>query len=453
MGKSKLFGSGSGKPVNSVKVTEIAGENIPANCFVEKLSGTSSKTFSYANGLSAYFLDKENDIWLYNSNGIIYVCKGTTQTSSYTLKTFGCTQADIAILPNLKYFVFAGIDDDNIIDNYLFSWNANGVITLIDSICDADSTNSNNITCVSGIYNSNYVYFLAGKILYKYTIENGKFIEPSSTITCNLRKDSGTPLGQVTYLEGYGLLSSGTSTSTSTKYLALTSPLTGDYIWSISCKISSSRSLPLGIQYYNAVNGYSQIIDDFLYFVTGCNSRDYYFCKLNLTNGELSYNQVTATTSQTKYAVALAGNPYSDNPLEFKAFIYESNGYLKYANVDFVTNTVNDEQNIATATAANATTEARYAFIERKGTFILLQPSSIPAIVRRTTAPAHIVISTSSAIFGYTVAPIKAYEQGDVYCVDTSYPSAAYTAYGITEALATQIVDDSVDEIKQEVTM
>lgn len=36
MGKSKIFGGGSGKPLNASKSLEYAGESIPSNYFVTK---------------------------------------------------------------------------------------------------------------------------------------------------------------------------------------------------------------------------------------------------------------------------------------------------------------------------------------------------------------------------------------------------------------------------------
>ena len=49
MSKAFILGGGGGAPRNSVKVSEYAGEDIPANYFVSKQEGTNPgvKTYSF----------------------------------------------------------------------------------------------------------------------------------------------------------------------------------------------------------------------------------------------------------------------------------------------------------------------------------------------------------------------------------------------------------------------
>lgn len=470
MGKSKLFGGGSGKPVNAVKVTEFAGEDIPANCFVQKREGAYNHgaQSDYGNTSSTYFYD--SFVWLSDTLGVLitgYTYYYSTTQSRYRGLTFykmtdtgssvvgyvtpSSNMSSICILPNankiiLVYNVGSNASKITQCNISVVSYSDEEVTYEEDIVqIKASDIDSSYIRVVDGEYAADCFYVAGINSSYDTNSLFTFKIDSQNNITKVKEEDIGsiwTSSYKISYIKDYEIITFTSNSSSSTGCI-------------LDLQTKSSVDVPQNCNYLTwaeYASGHSFIDPNtFVWYISENNNSS--IVAIDINTGAVISNACYNTNSGR--IVAVFENPYQENQLlAILHYSGSTNGPLRIGVIQIennvislvstIGNIINGGTNVGTANAVCVP-------IIHKGRFYFPWLYSYSTVYLLEYSIAHVEIQTLNTNYGISLSPIKAYTQGNIYCADTSYPNAAYTTYGIPETLATQIIDDSVDEIKQEV--
>lgn len=453
MGQSKLFGGGSGKPVNAVKVTETAIKDIPANCFVSKKQGSDSfGVFSYSDS------NVSSNVILHLSNDVYIIFAGTQVCSIFNEKVVQTsnisTSTSVVFELHSRHWIIVPAAST------LIKVENDGTFTIENFTIPTDFG-----TPVNGIYPSDIVYSIV------YT--SGSSMETSGYSLVKWQLNAQNSLNKIstTFIETTpGSGSYGKSYSDNPKYIAeadlIVSCCKGDNnTYQLAVLKASTVTSVLDEYSFSPVYGNSSIYNFCTKIKTGDalihNGKIYIFNNSYYTNGvyNAGYDTIDISTGITTQAYIKNGITDSKSVYSVAAVKYsESYWYIllcknntkAYYIIPFNPDTEQGGTPVVQISGTTNTVLNDQLLEINKPQFLVWNFRNESSSYTYTYSPGHIEVSDGT-IYGLSQNPIKAHEQGNVYCVDTSYPDAAYTAYGITEALATQIIDDSVDEIKQEV--
>lgn len=474
MGKARIFGSGSGIPVNAVKVTEYAGEDIPANCFVEKKSGTAEQslksTISTGAGNLALWLT-DNLVCYYNYAGYLMTFLDGVQVQTTSVSDSGnfYTSYDwpCVILEDQKKVIFGWqLDGDTTSTRKSYcvmAWKDDGTFTATTSTLTT-TVASHYIFLASGRYSGREFY--AVEFNNRNTSSTTRYqigtwtLNASNQLVRGATTNIATTASRVNraiWIPEANSLLIGKSEST---YVGKFTPSSGTPSWykSLSIYLVQSLMYSEGTKCYVYKDGY-------IYFA-GISEKPYYTVlnRINMANGELqTYTVYTDDIAEAlddetviTFIYGICDCPYYENSIFIAVGVAGDS--------DHVTNNEILIFNCATGKVTKATELNSWVLTDKvyknasdlrmfdsrmvNGHWALAGDSSS---IYSWFEPS-VYIATSSTVYGYTVAPIKQYKQGSVYAVNTNYTNEAYTTYGISEALVAQIVDDSVDAIQREVT-
>lgn len=461
MGKSKLFGGGSGKPVNAVKVTELAGEDIPANCFVKKVSGTSGGILlsSYAEYCSAMITERIFVYVVYSSSKfLLYVFLDDTQVASEDLSTYyvsGNNEKWVILKEKKTLLWFA--------ENYtiIFEFEEDGTYTKTIKEASISAPKA-----ISGRYSSGDVIYAFGYVKGDSMKTTGPTIQRwqiSEDWTFTLISESsnlpyGTDVGytgQVAlYIEEADLIIKGDTSSTYTAcvFKASTAQLlqtytddkgtfaTAGYIGSAISIFSTSKYVVANDSVYLAMSRIGKTLDGSAY--------NAYIGKFDVNTGE--YSEIAIENlNNTSANIYVSGIAHLRGAY-YVAFWIADSYYIKIGKINIENMSyMGDVAFFSVSSAENANYPSTCLTYYKASLLLKITQQTIGKRTLKYTYP-HIEISDGT-VYGISSSKIDNDKYGNVYCVDTSYPNAAYTTYGIPETLATQIIDDSVDEIKQEV--
>lgn len=475
MGKSKLFGSGSGKPVNAVKVTEFAGEDIPANCFVQKISGKSVvNSESLSNSITTaplwgVWVNEDIYVCYLSSTATLYVYYKGQHSSSTTLSS---NMYCAVVLRETRQLIltpsaFGGAGSYSSMSITAFQISETGILSKIfENKYYVPTQNIGNI--LQGFYPNDFFYTwdvassdVNTMYFYKNTISStGLNSTLVSAVALPRAYYYATPL---IYLEECdAAFVSGDDTGTNYGWVSLLNMST----WKFEIDVLTDNSI---YGRFYAVEYMGTGISAFLpYSKKICISKTYSGSQIfviDLVNGTAEYKSLTIPSGLSEVYMGglfeYLSNEGTPKILCLYSKTTNTSAGVFLGNIDLTTLTLT---NIATLHATSTYYKftpgysiaawTKYKSRNRVQIWEWFYTSSSNDYYVRFMydySEPHIEIPDTEAIYGIASSPIKANEQGTVYCVDTSYPSAAYTTYGLPETLVAQIVDDSVDEIKQEV--
>lgn len=472
MGTSKLFGSGSSAPLNSIKVEEYAYQNLPANIFVKKVGGSSTKNnieVSYV-GSSAY----SGYVWLNEFLVLIFrmdtitdsratsgrirsidlVCykdTGDYQTHLQSAVTTYSRYTSLCIQKNQKRIIATYSSNSNAAPGYaskytFYTYRYTDVGVWTDELTAvsvaAESLGYSSLNVVSGEYDSNFVYAMAQDASGNTALL--KLTTTASGITSTKIADISTKLdGELSYIKDVGMIVSNLTAATYKISTATT------YTVNSYCLYFSWFRMCAGLAFLRIEDN----ADAYYYSLASASYS--YFDKIKLTGAE---------RVQLNFTITINGSPRSNyqplgiirDPIESTkricllgttgtsgVYLGVSTDGINYSNLE--TSNVGLSQLSSSAHGClPAVRNGEYVW-----SFSALQGKI--GFVQHTKTQIKPTEKGTDVIYGITAQTIKPNNKGKVYVPNTSVAAATYTTYGITEALATQIVDDSVDKIKQEV--
>lgn len=478
MGNAKLLNSGGTiAPRNSSVATEYAGENIPNYCFVSKkaqgtkLLGT-AQTTSYT--YSIYLVD----------NLCIVVNKKAFEIQSYlngkivsNISAGAANTGCLVIFPQIKQFIFfsnneAGSDNKYKTTYNVYTWDENGEISIVSS--DKTITATGQYTyrfrkiCV-GVYDGNTTYMLANSIdttsssndfyLEKWELNNGT-LQKVSQVSMHT---SGYTNLFITSLLGYVKeLNAVVVPSSNSKATAnLVNVTTGETIVKFeivnnSCPyVSDAASYPFGD------NKFYDIDNNIMLWARGgnyCDIRTY-----SLTDGNLIKTTTLKTNIGINFVYPMAlykeGYDYTSKKIYCvvgynTANVENSVNRIGLAEVNFDTGDLNILSYVSIPTGGTGYTTCAKVFYKSSYKFAYSNvdhPNSVLEICDTYLRPTILISdSNNSIIYGLSKDSIKQGQEGKIYTLG-ELAAQEISTYGIPVALKNEIVDDSIDEVKEQI--
>ena len=455
MSKAIILGGGGGAPRNSVKVSEYAGEDIPANYFVSKREGSnpSYQVYHFKNYneyIKATIPIKDDEyicvLTQQTAENIVYM-KGLTEVSSVQA-THGSvlSQKGLSIvhLKNQKKVLYL-FRDDSYKAHYavIVTYDSQGNLSLdkIQSNINAEDSIVYYREFVSGDYSNEYLYAIT------YSTSNDK-----------------------SYLERWKLSSDNNLVFENSKIIANT------------CLLNTSNTLytPIFLEEINCIyhltsdNKLGQISTDTFEYKTNANfSEKRYYALTGIACYKGTYlldtkRKVIWVTSElySTYNVDLGYiNPsnfeYYDVmsrvasgglcPMAFDLFddskrhIYACTG-TKVLKID-----IESKEIVLTKDLSLNSDYRRGLATYKKGAleFYTWSSNNTYTLYYNKYNPGVISLpSANDPIYGISQMNIKAYEQGTVYALSDTQ---TVSVYGIRQDLADTIVDDGITEVKNAV--
>lgn len=481
MGQAKLLGGGGAiAPRNSSVVTEYAGENIPNYCFVSKkaqgtkLLGTAQTTsYSY----SIYLVDNLCIVMNKKAVKIQSYLNGKI-VSNISFSTSAVNSGCLVIFPQIKQFIFfnnneAGNDNEYKTTYNVYTWDENGAISIVSS--DKTITATGQYTyrfrkiCV-GVYDGNTTYMLANSIdttsssndfyLEKWELNNG-ILQKVSQVSMNTSGYSNlfitSPLGYVEELNAIVVPSSSSKPITAN----LVNVTTGETIVKFASVNNSCPYVSDASQYPFGDNKFYDIDNNIMLWARGgsyCEIRIY-----SLTDGNL----IKTTTLKTNididsvYPMALykEGYDYTSKKIYCVVGYYTSNipgsvNRIGLAEVNFDTGDLNILSSVSISTGGTSYTTCAKVFY--KGCYKFAynnanHPDAVLEICDTYLRPTILISdSNNNVIYGLSKDSIKQGQEGKIYTLG-ELAAQEISTYGIPVALKNQIVDDSIDEVKEQI--
>lgn len=473
MGKGKLFGSGNTGPLNAVKVQEYAYQDIPSNIFVQKLSGYQYKgqiTTSYetTSSCAGYVWLTDHVVLMFRTDAapkaradygriksidLFYFEDVNTYSSQlWTTVTHPSRTSSLCIQKSQKRFIAAvsgsanaapGHAGDYIFYTYKYTDSGTFSNELTAYSLTAESLGWNTINIISGEYPSNYIYAVAQDIdgndaLLKLTISSTKI---TATQVCFLAKALE---GELSYFADIDMI---TSNTTATTYRINRTVMSTIY------------SYVTPISWFCVCAGYAfiNLLDDsgYNYYVVPTTGYQYFevFSLTSASHTTQKFTTLIAGSSSTYYVpLGIVKDPYNAGRKICLLGTWQTSGVYVGETYDGLTYTsiYSLKSNMSQLSQESGSCMP----IVRDGQFIwcFSTLSSYIYYVSYILDQVVPIKSSTDALYGITAQEIKTGQRGKVY-VPAAFAasSAAYTTYGLPETLVAQIVDDSVDEIKQEV--
>lgn len=467
MGQARILGGGSGKPVNSMKVTEIAGEDIPANCFVQKLEGYSTEALvtpkAYA-AIAGIWMDSEVFV---ACNGYIMSFKNTASVSSLES---GATYPWVVLKGSRQILLGTSsihhkYDDDSLTDVLAIKVDNDGVVTKqLESYTWTPSGNVGSI--IVGTYTENFFYSYSAEATNSTVVNIYKNTVSSAGIQTTLLKTLTT--GQNLYYltpsiyipELDWIIFSPANSETSTTYRRYAAYDMTNNEWVVN-STSTTVNLYTYLDYLANFKGEALVLPKSKTLVVSTTDYQYVYT-IKLDTGEET--DIKKDNPVSKKYVRMLGtleeNGYPETTLLCLETTY--NGVSDNVFVSLfdlltgVTTHITQIRNQSQYFVINNWFNTKYRGRNRFWMFETYNYTTSTRYYRYSLNDfsfAHIEIYSGKPIYGISAAEAKTGKEAAVYVADSTFADAMYTTYGITEALAAQIIDDSVDEIKQEVTM
>lgn len=455
MSKAIILGGGGGAPRNSVKVSEYAGEDIPANYFVSKQEGTNPgvKTYSFKNSneyIKATIPIKDDEyicvLTQQTAENIVYM-KGLTEVSSVqATHSSVLSQKGLSIvhLKNQKKVLYL-FRDDSYKAHYavIVTYDSQGNLSLdkIQSNVNAEDSIVYYREFVSGDYSNEYLYAITYSSSndksylerWKLSSDNSLVFENSKIIAntglLNLSNTLYTPI----FLEEINCI------------YHLTSGSKLGQINTENLEYKTNDSFSEGVYY--ALTGVACYKGTYLLdtkrkviWITSELSSPYY---VNLDyinpNDFKRYNILTNVSSGGLY------------PMTFDVFDDSKRYIYAYTGTQLLKIDIESKEIIFRKTLAIGIDYRRGLATYKKGALELYLWSSNNTYTLYYNKYNPGVISLPSAndpIYGISQMNIKAYEQGTVYALSDTQ---TVSVYGIRQDLADTIVDDGITEVQNAV--
>ena len=471
MGEGIRFGTGSGKPLNSMIVERYSPEDIPANCFVAEYEGVNDVEKISEGNIHGLLGFKINDLYMASiesepgSTSIFYLRVRSTNTKEVVSEvTLDSTLFPYDTMNNYRYAIIHLRSIQTILliptvtDNRklqlrplaLYTYNADtGIITAISS-STTFSVDANSRTFVSGDYSSNTFYALSWRksktyAVEKYAVNNNEItlVETHEHIT-NINVDFYNNPGF--YIEDIGRITC----------LTVSASATYNFVYDTKTNvfIRASKGSTLFVSSLNGNGGFRGKIaldysdSDRIFLADNSN-----MLSLNcyrISTDALEKISLTSSLSDNKAEVlkcrSIMTVPEFPNLIYGLAYSTSTSGYYGgYFTIDLVVNKStapyqNYRKNLEAFPVHIAASKIifmtyynteggsyAYGFFE----FILK----------------HIELATGYPIFGITKKSVKAGKSTEVY---TLADNTEMTLYGIPSTLATTIKDDTIQEVQDE---
>ena len=477
MGNAKLlYSGGTIAPRNSSVATEYAGENIPNYCFVsKKAQGTKllgkAQTASYT--YSIYLVD----------NLCIVVNKKTFEIQSYlngkivsSVSAGAANTGGLVIFPQIKQFIFfsnneAGHNNEYKTTYNVYTWDENGTISIVSSDKTITATGQYNYRfrkIYFGVYDGNTTYMLANSIdttsnsndyyLEKWELNNGT-LQKVSQVSMNTSGYSNlfitSPLGYVKELNAVVIPSSNSNATAN-----LVNVTTGETIVKFARVNNSCPYLGDGAEYPFGDNKFYDINNNIMLWAR----LSYREIRIySLTDGNL----IKTTTLKTNigidfvYPMALykEGYDYTSKKIYCVVGYNTSNvensvNRIGLAEVNFDTGDLNilsyvsiTKNGFSYATCAKVFYKGSYKFAYSNAN----HPNSELEICDTYLRPTILISdSNNNVIYGLSKNSIKQGQEGKIYTLG-ELAAQEISTYGIPVALKNEIVDDSIDEVKEQI--
>lgn len=477
MGNAKLLNSGGTiAPRNSSVATEYAGENIPNYCFVSKkaqgtkLLGT-AQTTSYT--YSIYLVD----------NLCIVVNKKTFEIQSYlngkivsSVSAGAANTGCLVIFPQIKQFIFfsnneAGYNNEYKTTYNVYTWDENGTISIVSSDKTITATGQYKYRfrkIYFGVYDGNTTYMLANSIdttsnsndyyLEKWELNNGtlqKVSQVSMNTSGYLNLFITSPLGYVKELNAVVIPSSNSNATAN-----LVNVTTGETIVKFANVNNSCPYLGDGAQYPFGDNKFYDINNNIMLWAHWSYRKIRIY---SLTDGNL----IKTTTLKTNigidfvYPMALykEGYDYTSKKIYCvvgynTANVENSVNRIGLAEVNFDTGDLNilsyvsiPTSGFSYATCAKVFYKGSYKFAYSNAN----HPDSVLEICDTYLRPTILISdSNNNVIYGLSKDSIKQGQEGKIYTLG-ELAAQEISTYGVSVALKNEIVDDSIDEVKEQI--
>jgi hypothetical protein len=481
MGNAKLLNSGGTiAPRNSSVATEYAGENIPNYCFVSKkaqgtkLLGTAQTTsYSY----SIYLVD----------NLCIVMNKKTATIQSYlngkivsniSISTSAAGSGCLVIFPQIKQFILfdnneAGRDNEYKTTYNVYTWDKNGKISIVSSDKTITATGQYNYRfrkVCPGIYNGNTTYMLANSIdttsyssnyyLEKWELNNGT-LQKVSQVSMNTSGYSNlfitSTLGYVKELNAVVIPSSNKNATAN-----LVNVTTGETIVKFANVNNSCPYASDAVSYPFGDNKFYDIDNNIMLWAPrGGNSRDIRI--YSLTDGNLIKTTTLKTNIDINFVYPMAlykeGYDYTSKKIYCVVGYYTTNvessvNRIGLAEVDFDTGNSNILSYVSIPTGGTSYATCAKVFYKSCYKFAYSNanhPDSVLEICDTYLRPTILISdSNNNVIYGLSKDSIKQGQEGKIYTLG-ELAAQEISTYGIPIALKNEIVDDSIDEVKEQI--
>ena len=479
MGNAKLLNSGGTiAPRNSSVATEYAGENIPNYCFVSKkaqgtnLLGTANTT-SYT--YSIYLVD----------NLCIVMNKKTATIQSYlngkivsniSISTSAANSGCLVIFPQIKRFILfdnneASNDNEYKTTYNVYTWDENGEISIVSSDKTITATGQYKYRfrkIYFGVYDGNTTYMLANSIdttsysndyyLEKWELNNGT-LQKVSQVSMNTSGYSNlfitSPLGYVKELNAVVIPSSNSNATAN-----LVNVTTGETIFKFANVNNSCPYLGDGAQYPFGDNKFYDIDNNIMLWARWSYREIRIY---SLTDGNLIKTTTLKTNIGINFVYPMAlykeGYDYTSKKIYCVVGYYTQNAEnsvnrIGLAEVNFDTGDLNILSYVSIPT--NGVSYATCAKVFYKGSYKFAysnanHPNSVLEICDTYLRPTILISdSNNSIIYGLSKDSIKQGQEGKIYTLGELAAQEIGT-YGIPVALKNEIVDDSIDEVKEQI--
>lgn len=470
-------GGGTIAPRNSSIATEYAGENIPNYCFVSKkaqgtkLLGTADTT-SYT--YSIYLVD----------NLCIVVNKKAFEIQSYlngkivsNISAGGANTGYLVIFPQIKQFIFFNNNEASHDNEYkttynVYTWDENGEISIVSS--DKTITATGQYTyrfrkiCV-GVYDGNTTYMLANSIdttsssndfyLEKWELNNGT-LQKVSQVSMNT---SGYTNLFITSLLGYVKeLNAVVIPSSNSKATAnLVNVTTGETIVKFEIVNNSCPYVSDGAAYPFGDNKFYDIDNNIMLW-----ARDGTYCEIriySLTDGHLIKTTTLKTNIGINFVYPMAlykeGYDYTSKKIYCvvgynTANVENSVNRIGLAEVNFDTGDLNILSYVSIPTGGTSYTTCAKVFYKSNYKFAYSNanhPNAVLEICDTYLRPTILISdSNNNVIYGLSKDSIKQGQEGKIYTLG-ELAAQEISTYGVPVALKNEIVDDSIDEVKEQI--
>ena len=455
MGKAIIQGGGGGAPRNSVKVSEYAGEDIPANYFVSKQEGTnpSAKTYSFKNHndyIKATIPIKDDEyicvLTQTTAENIVYM-KGLTEVSSVQATHSSVSSQQALSIVHLKdqkkilYLFRSGSYKTHYAVIVTYDSQGNLSLNKIQSNVDAEDNAVYDRVFVSGDFSNGHLYAIAYSASNdksylercKLNSNNDLVLESSKFVVSNILYNSNDTTHTPVYIEEINRI----YYVTNDNVLGQMDPNSLEYKTALSFPSGIMKSMT-GIACYKGT-----YLSDTKRKVVWVTSELYSTYNVDLgyinpSNFEY-YNVMSSVASGGLCPMAF--DLFDDS----KRYIYACTG-TKVLKID-----IESKEIVLTKNLGLISDYRRGLATYKKGALEFYTWSNNNGYILYYNKYAPGVISLPSAndpIYGISQMNIKAYEQGTVYALSDKQ---TVSVYGIRQELADTIVDDGITEVQNAV--
>ena len=471
MGEGIRFGTGNGKPLNSMIVERYSPENIPANCFVAEYEGVNDVEKISEGSIHGLLGFKINDLYMASiesepgSTSIFYLRVRSTNTKEVVSEaTLDSTLFPYDTMNNYRYAIIhlrsiqtilliPTVTDNRKLQSRplaLYTYNTDtGIITTVSS-STTFSVDANSRTFVSGDYSSNTFYALSWRKSNIYAVE--KYAVNNNEITLVETHEHTTDIN-VDFYDNPGFYIEDIDRIT-----CLTVSPSAIYNFVYDTKnnvfIRASKSSTLFVSSLNANGGFRGKValdysdSDRVFLATNSHMKSLNCYRISTDASEtisltsnLSDNKATAL----KYC-AIRTAPETPNLIYGLAYSTSTTDYYGGRfTIDLIAN-----KSTAPYTNYRKNLEAFPVYVTASKIIFMTYynngGSSHPFGAFEFILK-HIEIATSYPIFGITKKSVKAGKSTEVY---TLADNIEMSLYGIPSALATTIKDDTIQEVQDE---